>query len=62
MMALRDVIVRLLEGGAERDAVQHALDDYRQELRISGRERDEDIVLEVLDLLTGWASPHMRID
>lgn len=27
----------------------------------SGREDDEDVVLEVMDFLTGWSSPHVRL-
>jgi hypothetical protein len=51
MIGLRDVVVRVLQEGAERDAVWHALDDYREELRGSGREQDEDTVLEVCNRL-----------
>lgn len=62
MKGLRDVVVRLLREGAGRDAVQQSLEDYVEELRGAGREQDEDTVLDVLDFLTGWASPHIKID
>jgi hypothetical protein len=33
----------------------------RCQLRDAGRDRDEDIVLEVMDFLIGWCSPHLKI-
>jgi hypothetical protein len=34
----------------------------RGHLRDAGRDADEDMVLEVMDFLAGWSSPHMKID
>ena len=38
-----------------------ALEEFRVILRQEGRDSDEDIVLEVMDYLVGWASPHMSL-
>jgi hypothetical protein len=37
------------------------LERIRLGLREEGRSDIEDIVLDVMDFVTGWASPHMRI-
>jgi hypothetical protein len=50
-----------LEAGVPRERVIAQLEDLRTDLRTSGREHDEDVVLEVMDFLTGWSSPHMRL-
>jgi len=33
----------------------------RQSLHEAGRETDEDSLVEVMDFLTGWCSPHMSL-
>jgi len=38
------------------------LEEFRLVLGSRGREDDQDVVLEVLDFLTGWCGPHNRID
>jgi hypothetical protein len=30
-------------------------------LRQAGREADEDMVMDVMDFLMGWCSPHMKL-
>jgi hypothetical protein len=30
-------------------------------LRVQGKEREEDLLLEVMDFIEGWCSPHMKI-
>src|SRR2546429_8013293 len=65
-LASGDPVERLREGvaydlrvtGTDRDAVYHALDELPLDFRRAGREADEDAVMEVMDFLTGWCSPH----
>jgi hypothetical protein len=45
------------EGRTEK-AVYDLFDDARTQLRVAGREADEDVVMEVMDCLVGWCSPH----
>lgn len=58
---LRRTVERELEAGVPRERVIAQLEDLRADLRASGREHDEDVVLEVMDFLTGWSSPHVRL-
>jgi hypothetical protein len=61
-LTLRDAVVRAREEGVARERLQEQLEALRARLRHEGREEDEDVVLEVLDFLSGWSSPHLRID
>ena len=59
--SLRRTVARELEAGVTRERLIAQLEELRADLRRSGREDDEDVVLEVMDFLTGWSSPHMRL-
>jgi DNA-binding MarR family transcriptional regulator len=59
---LSETIRRLLRGSKRsREEILEELEEFRSFLRAAKREQDEDIVLEVMDFLVGWSSPHMRI-
>lgn len=58
---LRAVVQTLVAQGADRAAVEDELEAFRDWLRSHGRDDDEDIVLDVMDFLTGWSSPHMKV-
>jgi hypothetical protein len=58
---LRSTVKTLLDEGWDRDQVLEALEDYRSKLREEARSSDEDVVLEVMDFLAGWASPHVKL-
>ena len=58
---LRDEVRRLVEQGHERDSLLEELERLRVTLQHEARDAEEDVVLEVMDFLTGWCSPHMRI-
>jgi hypothetical protein len=45
----------------DRAVVLRELEDLRGELRRAGRDDLEDVVLEVMDFVTGWCSPHARL-
>jgi hypothetical protein len=60
--ALRAEVVRAREGGMDKDTAMAQLTALREHLRAADREDDEDVVLEVMDFLAGWSSPHMTID
>jgi hypothetical protein len=55
---LRRTVERELEAGVPRARLIAQLEDLRADLRASGREDDEDVVLEVMGFLTDWSSPH----
>ena len=57
----RKAVREQLAAGRTREDITRALDRLRTMLKESGRDHDEDLVLEVLDLLAGWCSPHMKL-
>ena len=61
-MELRRVVQDLVSAGADRDQIRGEVEALRSRLRRADQEADEDVVLEVLDFLTGWSSPHMKIE
>ncbi len=58
---LRGVAENLLANGEERAAILKLFENARQHLRQSGRESDEDAVMDAMDFLVGWCSPHMKL-
>jgi hypothetical protein len=61
LLAVRVVAQAELAKGSSREALLKQLEQYRQLLQAQDRERDEDIVLEVMDQLTGFCSPGGRL-
>jgi hypothetical protein len=60
LWVLRDAAVRQLEAyGGNRDRLLYDLERLRNVLQREGR--NDDVVLEVMDFVTGWSSPHVRI-
>jgi hypothetical protein len=44
-----------------RERVLNDLEELREALREQGQDEAEDVVLDVMDFLTGWCSPHERL-
>ena len=61
LVALRRVANANLERGLTRDELIAALEDLRRQLQAAGRDADEDVVLELMDMLAGWTAPHMKL-
>lgn len=61
LTVLRAAAERELQGGVPRERVVAQLEALRTELRAAGRDADDDVVLEVLDFVTGWCSPQVRL-
>jgi hypothetical protein len=61
VMSLRDLAAELLRSGQDRDAVYEVFESARAALRTADREADEDAVMDVMDFLIGWCSPHMTL-
>jgi hypothetical protein len=60
--AIRDVAEKLIRDcGGDRDAALEALEDARAHFRHIGRENVEDNVLDVMDVVSGWCGPQMRV-
>jgi hypothetical protein len=58
---LRNLVLRLLTDGRTREAILELLESARQQLRQANCETDEDVVMDVMDFLVGWCSPHMKL-
>lgn len=61
MTSLSDAVRMLVAQGHERDALYAELGRLRESLAATGREAEENSVLDVMDFLTGFCSPQMRI-
>jgi hypothetical protein len=61
VLRLRDVAKELLTQGQEREEVLAELEHLRDALVRAGQEKTEDAVLDVMDFVVGWASPHMKV-
>ncbi len=58
---LRDLSLHLLANGQTRDTILNLFERARQQLRQTGRETEEDAVMDAMDFLVGWCSPHMKL-
>jgi hypothetical protein len=58
---LRELAIERLKKGQAREVVLADFEQVRQQLRAANREKDEDVVMDVMDFLSGWCSPHMKI-
>jgi hypothetical protein len=61
LVKLRALAIEHLETGLSRDEMLKALRALREQYRVDGNERAEDLVLDTMDFVTGWCSPHVRI-
>ena len=59
---LHALAVNLLDRGSDRATVIQEFQQVQQQLREANREAEEDLVMDVLDCLVDWCSPHMRIE
>jgi hypothetical protein len=60
-LRLREMVRELLASGESRDDLRLLLERYRIHLQATDREDVEDAVLDVLDYLTGFTSPHLKL-
>lgn len=58
---LRALAIAMQGEGRQPDWILQFFDTNREALRQAGRDADEDAVLEVMDFLVGWCSPHMSL-
>lgn len=59
---LSDVVRRLLKDSEDsRQSLLEELEEFRTVLRADHRDSDDDVVLEVMDFLVGWASPNAKL-
>jgi hypothetical protein len=58
---LRRLAHRLLDEGIKADTLLSAFERAREHLRSAHRDQEEDAVMDAMDFLTGWCSPHMKL-
>jgi hypothetical protein len=58
---LRSLAQRLITQGQDQPTILALFEQTRQRLRRENREADEDAVMDVMDFITGWCSPHMKL-
>lgn len=61
LCSLRDEVRMALAQGQDREVVLAGLERLRQALDEVGQAEQEDVVLDVMDFLVGWCSPHMKL-
>ena len=61
VMHLRESVARAVAAVVAREVVEAALTAQAASLRESDQDEQEDVVLDVLDFLVGWCSPHLKI-
>ena len=53
--------IEYLSKGMTRQELLDALEGVRATLRSQGREADEDVVMELMDVVADYCGPHMKI-
>lgn len=61
VMRMRDLVRAELEHDVSRREVLGQLESLRIELRGRGGGGEEDVVLDVMDFVSGWSSPHTQL-
>jgi hypothetical protein len=59
---LRALVRALQAQQHDQSAILALFESARAQLREAGREAEEDTLLEVMDFLVGWCSPHMSLE
>ncbi len=62
VLCLRNVVQDMVDKGRDQASLVAELEAFRTMLQAEGRDNDEDIVLDVMDFVVGFCSPHMKID
>jgi hypothetical protein len=58
---LRELALRLASDGAPPPAILQQFQDARVRLQTQQRERDEDLLLEMMDCIVGWCRPSNKL-
>src|SRR5438552_3387057 len=61
LIRLRSLVQSLQAQGQDQSAILDLFEQARQQLREAGRDAEEDVVMEAMDFLVGWCSPHMSL-
>src|SRR5439155_13223602 len=56
----RSLAQQLVNSGQSKQKILEQFEQSRQRLRKEGKEREEDVLLDVMDFIEGWCSPPMK--
>jgi hypothetical protein len=62
MEKLEKIVKDLLSKGYSKESILAEFERFRAEIGTTTDEDYEDIVLDMMDFITGWCSPHKRLD
>ena len=57
---LRSFLQELLDSGESKEKVLQSLAEYRKKLLLPNQEKEDDMLLDMMDYVAGWCSPHMK--
>ena len=58
---LAAIAIELSSDGLGQDEILQIFESFRAELRLADRKTDEDVLMDVMDRICGWCSPHVRL-
>lgn len=61
VMALRDMLIQRMSAGRSRESLVDEFTQIMLKFRELGMVREEELLLDGLDILVGWVSPQMKI-
>ncbi len=59
---MRSLVRQWQSRGERQSAIIDRLEHARLALHAADRDQDEDLIIEVIDFIVGWCSPHFRMD
>lgn len=58
---LQKMVKLFLTDGYSNELLIKQLNELHMEFMTTGKEKEDDLILEILDNLEGWCSPHMKL-
>lgn len=58
---LKKLALEFAAEGKTPDGVLEIFESFRAQLRIADREREEDVIVDVMDCIVGWCSPNEKL-
>lgn len=58
LMILREFLIRFKDNGMNKESMLKNMEELRSR---SGSEETEDVLLELMDFITGWCNPNLDI-
>jgi len=59
--SLRDILVKMKEEGMSAQDAFQIFEDIRSKLRSEGNEKDEDRIMDTMDIIVGYCNPRWKV-